>query len=469
MSNDSSRTRPDPKRYLFSDEDRTTYQKRFWRIPRRLVADGTWARLWRENGTKRGGGVVTSLLPVLALHTWVGKKNMDGSNAGTENEPGWTGWTYLSRRRIARLAGVDKDAATGAIRRLVGLGLMQIRRVPREKYEGGYKTYYRLAAKLYPTGEEEDPYAEISGGLIYGGTWSLLPTAAARHMYVVLACLDQIGDEAAYIARIEEDFGSLQWEDLDFASEVWDSLSAQAPRDLADAHVYTAWVEAIKREMLSRRRMANRVSLTELQHLTGLHRGTVIEALQVLTKPIFGNTRDAETGAWTPPIALIAKGKADPRRPTWYAPDRRAGSWYWKPEYLNNPRYAAEMRIRYWPELPRRRARMASVLDRLANPSSSTAWEEACDLQDLRTRRAKIRLPHGTLDLAKVTQRTTAAVEQSLKIVAVLTPAVLRAAEIDPDQLKLLSRTALYRVARIPDDSGRVRALSEELQRARER
>jgi hypothetical protein len=467
MSNAEGRTRPDPKQYLFSDEDREKYKDRFWRMPRRLVADGTWARLWREEGTKRGGGIVTSLLPVLALHTWLDKKDMDGANAGTDSEPGWTGWTYLSRRRIARLAGVDKDAATQAVRRLVGLGLLQIRRVPRAKYEGGYKTFYRLAAELYPRPEGEDPYAEIPGNLIYGGVWSLLPTAAARHMFSVLACLDQIGDETAYLAKIEEDFGAVQWEELDFAPEVWETLSAQAPRDLPEQHFYTAWTAAIKREMLSRRRMASPVSLTELQHLTGLTRGTVIEALQVLTKPIFGNVRDATTGHWTPPIALVAKGRASPRRPTWYVPDRRAWTWYWKPEYLNDSRRAANIRKERWPELPPRRARVTSVLDRLSGRTS--AWDEARDLQHLRSRRAKIRLPHSSTDLAYLTRRTTAAVEHSLKIASTVSSAILEAAAVGPDQIKLLSRAALYRVARAPDDSGRVQALKEELRRAGER
>lgn len=466
--NSEGRTRPDPTRYLFSDEDREAYEKRFWRIPRRVVTDGTWARLWRAEGTKRGGGVGTSLLPVLALHTWKGKKNMDGANAGTESEPGWTGWTYLSRRRIARLAGVDKDAATGAIRRLAGLGLLQMRRVPRAKYEGGYKTYFRLSTKLYPV-EDEEPYAEIRGNLIYGGTWSLLPTAAARHLYVVLACLDPIGDEAAFLAKIEEDLGTVQWEDLDFAEDVWETVVAQVPRDLQENHIHAVWIDAIKREMLSRRRLSNPVSLTELQQLSGLTRGTVIEALQVLTKPIFGNRRDSNTGAWTPPISLVAKGKADPRRPTWYAPDRRAWTWYWKPQYLNDPKSAATTQSEYWPELQHRRARVATVLDRLSRQTSVSAWDEARDLQSLRDRRAKSRQPHHPADLAVVTRRTTASVEQSLKIADGLSPAFLQAAAIAPDHLKLLSRTALSRVARAPNDSVRIQVLEEEVRRARER
>ena len=164
---------------------------------------------------------------------------------------------------------------------------------------------------------------------------------------------------------------------------------------------------------------------------------------------------------------MVAKGRADPRRPTWYAPDRRAWTWSWKPEYLNDSQRAANIRKERWPELPPRRARVTSVLDRLS--ARCSAWDEARDLQHLRSRRAKIRLPHSSTDLAYLTRRTTAAVEHSLKIASTVSPAILEAAAVGPDQLKLLSRAALYRVARAPDDPGRVQALKEELRRARER
>ena len=86
---------------------------RFWRCPTRLVtASGQWAKLWQAPGTRRGGGTVTAVLPILALHSWL---QQDGAVAG------WTGWTYLSRRRLATLAGIDKDGVTAACRRLMAL------------------------------------------------------------------------------------------------------------------------------------------------------------------------------------------------------------------------------------------------------------------------------------------------------------------------------------------------------------
>jgi hypothetical protein len=137
---------------------------------------------------------VTSLLPVLALHTWPEQR---------EAVEGWTGWTYLSRRRLAALAGLVKDSVGAACQRLVALKLMEMDRRSRARHQGGYKTYYRLATGLYPKPGES--YAVLSGNLFYGGTWALLPSPAYRHLYVVLAGLDPIGDEEAYLQRIDED------------------------------------------------------------------------------------------------------------------------------------------------------------------------------------------------------------------------------------------------------------------------
>ena len=71
---------------------------------------------------------------------------------------------------------------------------------------GGHKTYYRLAAALYPQGDES--YAALPGNLFYGGTWALLPSAAVRHLYTVISGLDPIRDEEAYVERITWDLGN---------------------------------------------------------------------------------------------------------------------------------------------------------------------------------------------------------------------------------------------------------------------
>jgi hypothetical protein len=312
---------PDPKPWLFNAHDRKKYQESFWRCPVRLVNDGTWAKLWRTPGTIRGGGAVTSVLPVLALHTWPEK---EGATAG------WTGWTYLSRRRIAILAGVDKDTATTAITRLRALGLLEIDKRPRAKYEGGYKTDYRLATSLYPQGDER--YAQIPGMLFYGGSWFMLPSPACRHLYVMIACLDPIADERAYLNRIAEQ-----------TNENWGALGDDEDEAIEDDGKREI---AIKAKILAKRRASEPQSISDLVRFSGLQRSTVVKALQVLTTPIFGGADI--NGVQYPPIALLLKGEASPRTPTWYAPDRRAWVWYWKSDVLNSPAEAERCRWRLW-------------------------------------------------------------------------------------------------------------------------
>jgi hypothetical protein len=321
-----TRRYPDPQDWRFNDEDYQTYRERYWRCPVRLVREGFWAKHWRMPHTIRGGGAVTCLLPVLACHTW--SQSHDVTN-------GWTGWTYLSRRRMARLAGLNKDTATNTLQQLVTLGLLELEPRPRAKYEGGYKTYYRLATVLYPQGDE--PYATIPASLFYGGMWFILPSPACRHLYVVLACLDPIGDEAAYLERIATDISN-EW------SVLADRLEIDS-EDFEDDEVLEATVKAT---LLAQRRQSAVVSLTEMEGYSGLQRSTVTEALQVLTTGIFDNRT----------ISLMTKGQAPPRTPTWYAPDRRAWAWHWKSEFLNAPERVIAEQHQLWPYLVQRHKTM---------------------------------------------------------------------------------------------------------------
>ena len=70
-----------PTVWAFNEADRQEYADRFWRFPTRLVTAGLVAKLWREPGTTRGGGTVSSLLPVLALHTW---PDQSGAETGVD-------------------------------------------------------------------------------------------------------------------------------------------------------------------------------------------------------------------------------------------------------------------------------------------------------------------------------------------------------------------------------------------------
>jgi hypothetical protein len=100
----------------------------------------------------------------------------------------------------------------------------------------------------------------------------------------------------------------------------------------------------VKATLLARRRQSAVLSLTEMESYSGLQRSTVIEALRVLTTPLF----DKHT------IPLIAKGEILPRTPTWYIPDRRAWRWRWTSEFLNAPERIKAEEHRLWAYLTRR-------------------------------------------------------------------------------------------------------------------
>jgi hypothetical protein len=275
----------DLKRWKFNEVDRKTYLNQFWHCPARLVKSEMWANLWRTRGTTRGGGAVSCILPVLALHI------SPDENDAADN---WTRWAYLSRRRVAALAGVNKDTVTDACKRLVDAKLAEMKRWPRAKHEGGYKMYYRLATSLYP--QDNEPYAKIPAHLFYGGTWFLLPSPAYRHMYVVLICLAPITDEDAA------------------------SLSAR-----------------------------------DLEQYSGLRRSTVVEALQALTVPMFGKNVDENTGRKLLDISLVIRREARPKKPTWYIPDQRAWWAFWPSDFLDSPELVEATRQRFWPHLVKRR------------------------------------------------------------------------------------------------------------------
>ena len=153
------------------------------------------------------------------------------------------------------------------------------------------------------------------------------------------ATLDPIGDEDAYLARIE-----------DAVEGEWDQLAECLDEDVEDDE---ARASAIRAKLLAKRRASGILSLRELQQYTGLQRSTVIAALHALTVPMFGGRES--NGTQYPPIPLIMKGPVSPRTPTWYVPDRRAWRWFWYGKFLNAPEQVEATRHRLWPELFRHR------------------------------------------------------------------------------------------------------------------
>ena len=333
--NGGSKRRP-PQEWSWNDADRDSYSKRFWRLPRRLVADGMLADLWQ------GCSAASSVLSVLAVHTWPGKTDLPSARG--ESHPQWTGWSYLSRRRMAILAGCDKDTAGRACRLLVELGLMQL-----DGTVAGRRNHFRLSRALYPNDAEE--YATIPAMLIYGGTWHMLPTAAARHLYLVLAALDPIGDEESYLEKLASD--GLNW--MGDPEQEWEGFDSTSIRELQ------------RQRFLSDSRRLHTASVADLTRGTGMTRNTVKDALRQLTVPIFGDVahRD-EPGKKKRPISLVAEGNG------WRVPDRGAWDYIWKSEFMRNRENILQEQRRCWPWLSDRRQRPPGGAE-VAHPGQSGA------------------------------------------------------------------------------------------------
>jgi hypothetical protein len=143
----------------------------------RLVEDGTWAALWTAGGQrKRGGGAAGALLPVLALHAW---PEQDGA------VPGWTGTASLPYRRLAHLAGLDKDTVATALEELAQLGLVRMKVEHIAAGDVRRRAAVRVAVRAFASDGER--HVRFPGALVYGGGWSRLPGTAERHLYLAWA------------------------------------------------------------------------------------------------------------------------------------------------------------------------------------------------------------------------------------------------------------------------------------------
>ena len=447
-----------PKEYRFNPADQKKLEHKYWRAPRRLVIGGmdeegrelpgVWARLWRAEGTTRGGGSATSLLPVLAIHSWPGKPNLDGGPGhGSPPEPGWTGWTLLGRRRMARLAGLNKDTIRGALAQLADAGLLQTRRRPRARHEGGYNTSFRLALEVFPDPEKDEQFATIPAELFYGGGWSFLPTNAARHLYTVIACLDPIANEDEYVEKIIADHhGSEPWWDDEELVERYDRYE-----EFSATNGYPEGTigELLRRDYLGKVKRKAR-SLSELQRLTGLTRATLVEARDILTAPMFGGGE--RNGVRRPPIALVARGETEGRVPTWYAVDWRARKWGWWGEdgvaFLNAPAAVEQRRRAVWPSLSTR-GRGKQFPAELADPSRpSTPWREALRLGE-EFRQLSAQKPEMTRsEFARHRKMNAGGVSMLLQIAEGITPEVIASAGLRSPDLDVLSKNALYEVVK---------------------
>jgi hypothetical protein len=296
-------------RHVWTDADHERLERRSWLCPRRVIDDGTWARLWRDG---RSNGAATSILPVLALHSWP-----EGRGKGE-----WSRWTFIGRRRLAGLAGVDAKTATAGLSELQAAGLLESKREPQPGGRGGYRTQVRLHARLYARKGEES--GRIHGMLVGGGTWAMLPTPAARHLYVIIAAMDAIGDEAAYCNAILEDCdtGNAPW------LELWEETEGDE--------------DEMRRRWLDRERARWPMSISQLERWSGTSRRGVINTIPLLLAPVF----DRRT------LPLVRRG--DCVGGHWYAPNRTAFGWYWRTDLLNDRERIRRARAELWPTLASR-------------------------------------------------------------------------------------------------------------------
>ena len=179
----------EPALFRFSEAALETNLDRFYAMPKRLVHDGTTARLWTD-GSSRSHPTASSILPVLALASWP-------ENPADE----WSKWGFLGHRRIAGLAGVNKASVRAALAHLEAIKLAKTRKVAPDPREGGpLRLEFCLHRSLFRAGNE--PFFKLPASFIHGGVWSVLPFHGARHLLLVLGCLDAVHDEAALHSTI---------------------------------------------------------------------------------------------------------------------------------------------------------------------------------------------------------------------------------------------------------------------------
>lgn len=265
------------------------FGNRHWRLPKAEVEQGLLARICRD-GSSRGYPTASSVLPCLALHSWLKQPTDD-----------WTPYTALSVRRIAALSGIDKNSVLNvALPRLVELGLADTRLSRAHARDGGNaRLEYRLHRSLFPSGDHAR-YAKVTGTLVYGGILAMLPRASARHMLLAVMALDPVHDETLLAG-----------------------LMADEDRQEPVA------------ETLARRREADcEATAARLVEVTGLASSTAQQALDVLTRPI-----DKEA-------PLVSR--TDGRFGRVYFFNSHALKWHWKVDLLNDRQWRRDTVRQVW-------------------------------------------------------------------------------------------------------------------------
>lgn len=317
------RTFPDAQDYAFSLADQERYAKQRWHMPARLADGGLLAQLWREEGTRRGGGIVSSMLPVLALHTWPGARL--GASwlkpAMRERAKGFAPPVSISMRRLARLSGVSLEGAAQAMASLERRGLLLREKVAASRHLGGPPRWqWALARTLYA--QDGEAFVRIPGALVYGGLWMLMPTHATRHLYLTIAGLAPVRDEAAFLSaarRVVDERECGREED-----DEWDE--DDDPFVIDDAR------ERAVQAALARARARLPLSVADLARHTGMGESAVESALLCLTRDMKVRAQGYRTEFVGP---LVGSGLAGPNRVRWYAPSRKEAERCISPDVLN--------------------------------------------------------------------------------------------------------------------------------------
>ena len=337
-------------RWDFNRPDYDKFSEWRWHLPSSVVADGTLAKLWRDDNTSRGGGAAISVLPILALHTM-------------HNGP-MSQWWSLCQRRLAALSGLSRETVRVAFHQLSRAGLLEYETRKRDAREGGFKIYYRLRGDLTGSGGTKGSgFARISGGIFYNGAWSLLPCASARQLYVVIAAMDAVKDEDSYVAAASGGRHEIQPYSGEHRSEFYYQADEEQYRaERAHARIIGAGQMcerfdrdnengiAIARAILTVRREQDAISMSELARLCGFPRSTAIRAIRYLTTPLFGGSQDGGK-VYYAPVPLVEHDRS-PQGTIWYAPNRHAGRWTMGFDRLNDATTRRQIVRARWPFHP---------------------------------------------------------------------------------------------------------------------
>ena len=173
---------------------------------------------------------------------------------------------------------------------------------------------FRLLAESFCPAREPSidacgSFVKFYGNFIYGGLWSLLPTSAARHLFLAFLCADPVHDPRS------------------FADGITGGCRTEQARTEA-------------RRVIRTQRQRHALSFSQLVVLTGMTRPVVNNAVKILTTSFVAQGHKARG---------VQRGHRHPRGPNWYAPSRRVmKSLSFDPAVLNDHQAMCRLRHEIW-------------------------------------------------------------------------------------------------------------------------